>query len=261
MVSSVLPAMRQPRSIRRLSRETKADSNQARGGATRRRRRPGGQVKRDPGQATRPHDASIDATPSAVPGRASSVKPRDDRDGDQDDRGQHKHSIRPLHDRPPLATRSIAVFRSVDDPLTLRQAPRPPLPPRRSSIWRTSTHRGQSDGRSAPKHRRRRKGDRDAKEGCHPKTKEGERTHPRSRGTAVADCGAKRATRDGNEARYAADEPTQIWIATILGRHDLIVRSSGRQEGFARWPQTAGIGRSCIQRPSICFFMPTRSHE
>ena len=65
-------------------------------------------------------------------------------------------------------------------------------------------------------------------------TEEGERTHPRSRGTAVADCGAKRATRDGNEARYAADEPTQIWIATISGRHDLIVRSSGRQEGFAR---------------------------
>ena len=58
------------------------------------------------------HDASIDATPSAVPGRASSVKPRDDRDRDQGDRGQHKHSIRPLHDRPPLATRSIAVFRS-----------------------------------------------------------------------------------------------------------------------------------------------------
>ena len=75
--------------------------------------------------------------------------------------------------------------------------------------------RGQSDGRSAPKHRRRRKGGRDAKEGYHPKTKEGERTRPRSRGTAVADCGAKRATRDGNEARYAADEPTQIWIATI----------------------------------------------
>ena len=63
----------------------------------------------------------------------------------------------------------------------------------------------------------------------HPKTKEGERTRPRSRGTAVADCGAKRATRDGNEARYAADEPTQIWIATISGRHDLIVRSSGRR--------------------------------
>ena len=42
------------------------------------------------------------------------------------------------------------------------------------------------------------------------------------------------APRDGNEARYAADEPTQIWIATISGRHDLIVRSSGRQEGFAR---------------------------
>ena len=58
-----------------------------------------------------------------------------------------------------------------------------------------------------------------------PKPKKGKRTHPRSRGTAVADCGAKRATRDGNEARYAADEPTQIRIATISGRHDLIVRN------------------------------------
>ena len=69
-----------------------------------------------------------------------------------------------------------------------------------------------------------------------PKPKKGKR----SRGTAVADCGAKRATRDGNEARYAADEPTQIWIATISGCHDLIVRGSGRQEGLqerARFPR------------------------
>ena len=115
---------------------------------------------------------------------------------------------------------------------------------------RCPDHRGQSDGRSAPKHRRRRKGDRDAKEGYHPKTKEGERTHPRSRGTAVADCGAKRATRDGNEARYAADEPTQIWIATISGRHDLIVRSSGRPEQLAdhRRPESTQSRHSRSQR-------------
>ena len=42
------------------------------------------------------------------------------------------------------------------------------------------------------------------------------------------------AVEQDDVARYAADEPTQIWIATISGRHDLIVRSSGRQEGFAR---------------------------
>jgi hypothetical protein len=39
---------------------------------------------------------------SAVPGRASSIKPSDDRDGDHADCAQHDHNGKPLYDRTPL---------------------------------------------------------------------------------------------------------------------------------------------------------------